>query len=302
MNKRIVFSFLFCILFVFCLSGCSDKYVYYHDIEIESSKLSKETIDWIEKYNAESKEVQNDIKYIPPELSTVLTEMGVEVENFIESSENVNFEKPITIISKILLIEKWTDTIVNENGEEETKELGKFLISTDDLYWCEYEDIDKLKEGYNVEIVYSEGVKEDDILTIYPDSVTIISGSYNYFSLYLEVIDALWNDKTELNEGISTVLIDFADFTYFSDKDKTALFYLLNERYGVEFKEGSEENQEDSDLVIRLYLAPSESEDFLYSLSAIKKKNESDFVKYSNTIVKSSENLLIWEKNKCSIY
>lgn len=295
MKSKLIIVFSLCTFLVLCLSACTPKYVYYKGVEIESSKLSKDTINWLEKYNAETEEVQNTISYLPPELITVLTEMGYDVVD--KKSEEVVFEKPTNVITKILVVEKVKEPVTNEDGSKEVKEIGRFLIYTDDLYWCEYENIDKLKAGYSVEILYSEGIKtEGDILTIVPDSVTIISGTYNYFGLYLDVIESLWNEKPELNENVSNVLIDFANFKFFSDNHKTALFYLLNSKYNVEFKEGSEETQGENDLVIRLYLGDSNSEDYLYNLSAVKKKNETDFVKFTNCIVKNIENQLIWEK------
>ena len=296
MKNKYIIVFSLCTLFVLCLAGCTPKYVYYKGIEIESSKLSAETLSWLEKYNAESEEAQDYIVYLPPELRTVLTEMGVNVEEITYDPEEVIFEKPVTVITKILTVEKWEEKVTSQDGKEKMVKKGRFLISTDDLYWCEYDNIDKLKAGYNIELLYSSGLKEGEILTIIPDSVTIISATYNYFDFYLNVIDALWNEKESMNNGVSAVVGDFAEFKYFNDNHKKALFYVLTEKYGVEFKEGSSEVQNDDELLIKLHFGNTTVEGDVYSLSAIKQTKDKEEVRFSNCSVKSNENQLIWSK------
>ena len=296
-KSKLILVFSLCTFIVLTLSACTPKYVYYRGIELESSKLSEDTLTWLEKLNELPKEEQGNTNYIPTDLETILIEKGLEEYIPGKKTEEVVFEKPAKIITKVLTVEKWTEKVTNKDGKEVEKEFGKFLIYTDDLYWCEYENVDKLKPGYHVEILYSEGVKtEGEIITIKPKSVTIISATYNYFGLYLDVIDSLWNENKALNENVSAVLVDFADFKFFTDNHKTALFYLLSDKYGVEFKEGSEETQGENELVIRLHLGEPENEEYIYSLAAVKKKNDTELVKFSNCIVKNIENQLIWEK------
>lgn len=70
--KKII-AIVLCLMFVFALAGCGtskneNETISFQDKTFNKSDLSKETIEWLEQYNALSTEDQLAINYIPADL------------------------------------------------------------------------------------------------------------------------------------------------------------------------------------------------------------------------------------------
>lgn len=57
-----------------CAVGCKGdtEYIYFHDMALERAALSRETIEWLERYNELTEEEQLSISYIPGEIHSIL--------------------------------------------------------------------------------------------------------------------------------------------------------------------------------------------------------------------------------------
>ncbi len=277
-NKNIIFI-LFALLGILTLSACQSEYVYYNDIELERSKLSRDTIKWLEEYNNLSEEYKANMTYLPPDLEGLLIEMGVL------GGEEIIYEKPKTMITKVLDIQKTDDGYL-------------FLISADKLYWCSVKDASKLKEGYMVEVIYSNVKNEKGRYIISPISVTLISGTYNYVGFIMDVVDTLWKDTSEVDNKVSKVILDLVTVPSISDTDKVGLLYLLNEKYDVEFKIGSRADKTDKDMIISFYIWDnSQTDDVLFFFDVKKEKTETQFMKYVKCAAIAEGNQLVFVKD-----
>lgn len=197
----LVFICAFCILV-----ACSPTYMTFNGHTIEVSSLSSETVAWLEYYNSLTEDEQEAISYCPPELQGYLE----------DNSDIVAFEKPTSIMAKVI------------NVDVENKKV--LLSSNGMLYLADYDNIDKLKSGYIVETIYSKQIEEDkssQIIEIVPDSMTIISATYDLVGMYSDAIKVIWKDKITLNEGSDVIILNLDKLTNLSDADKVALVYCV---------------------------------------------------------------------------
>lgn len=217
------------IISIIVLSGCQPQTIIFKGVELKTSDLSSSTVEWINYYNSLTEEEQNSISYLP-----------IELRNFIQeedSSNRVELNKRVSFIGKVIRI------------EEENK---KVLVSADKLYWCNYDNVSKLKDGYIVEVVYNSYVEEEDYLSISPESVTIVSATYDLVGVYLDAILTIWEDSTEVEKGYYNLVLDFSNLSNLSDGDKNALVYEVKSMLGVVVNQGSETDLKDDDICIKV--------------------------------------------------
>ena len=214
---------------VLVLTACSQKSIVFKGVEIPTSSLSAYTIEWINYYNSLTEQEQNSVSYLPAELRNFVNETDSDV--------SVNLNKKASFIGKVIRID----------SEEK-----KVLVSGKELFWCNYENVGKLKPGYIVEVVYYSYVQEEDYKEISPESVTIVSAIYDLVGVYLDAILTIWEDDTNSDGGFHNLILDFSELSNLSDGDKNALAYEVESQLGVLVKQGLESEVQDDDICIKI--------------------------------------------------
>ena len=214
---------------VLVLTACSQKSIVFKGVEIPTSSLSASTIEWINYYNSLTEQEQNSVSYLPAELRNFVNETDSDV--------SVNLNKKASFIGKVIRID----------SEEK-----KVLVSGKELFWCNYENVGKLKPGYIVEVVYYSYVQEEDYKEISPESVTIVSAIYDLVGVYLDAILTIWEDDTNSDGGFHNLILDFSELSNLSDGDKNALAYEVESQLGVLVKQGLESEVQDDDICIKI--------------------------------------------------
>lgn len=214
---------------VLVLTACSQKSIVFKGVEIPTSSLSASTIEWINYYNSLTEQEQNSVSYLPAELRNFVNETDSDV--------SVNLNKKASFIGKVIRID----------SEEK-----KVLVSGKELFWCNYDNVGKLKPGYIVEVVYYSYVQEEDYKEISPESVTIVSATYDLVGVYLDAILTIWEDDTNSEGGFHNLILDFSELSNLSDGDKNALAYEVESQLGVLVKQGFESEVQDDDICIKI--------------------------------------------------
>ena len=230
---KLKFSIVFVTLIfisILLLTGCQPQTIMFKGIELKTSDLSPSTVEWINYYNSLTEDEQNSISYLPSEL------LGIVIEDS-ESENKVELNKRVSFIGKIIRIDEEND---------------KVLVSADNLYWCHYDNISKLKAGYIVEIVYNSYVEEEDYIEISPESITIVSATYDLVGVYLDAILTIWEDSKEAEKGYYNLVLDFSNLLNLSDADKNALIYEIKSVLGVVVNQGIESDLKDDDICIKI--------------------------------------------------
>lgn len=221
------------------LVACSPRYMTFNGHTIEVSSMSSETVAWLEYYNSLTDEEKMYISYCPPELVPYL-------DNY---EDVIEFEKPNSIMAKVI------------NVDVENKQV---LISSNGVvYLANYDDVEKLKSGYIVETIYSQQVENEDsaIVEIIPESMTIISATYDLVGLYLDAVKGIWEDNAELNKNSGGIVLNLEKVVNLSNSDKTALIYCIGSELDKIVVNGTIDNVKKDDMYIELeYLAIEKEE------------------------------------------
>lgn len=223
------------------LVACSPTYMTFNGHTIEVSSLSSETVAWLEYYNSLTEEQRETISYFPGELIPYLPEEDV-----------VTIEKPTTLMAKVIKVDlEHKQALISSNGV---------------LYLANFENVDKLKSGYIVETVYSKQVEQEDssaIIEIVPDSMTIISATYDLVGMYSDAVKVIWKDNIKLNEGSDAVVLNLDKLTNLSDADKVALVYCVGLDLEKIVRQGTVADAERNAMYIELEYLSAEPMDSL---------------------------------------
>lgn len=276
---KIYYKILFLFVALVCLSSCANQskdYVYYEDLKINKDILSEDTIKWLEFYNDLSENEKLTVSYIPPEIINILNQ-SKDIEDIIPDNSSEVIDK---IIGKVLRV----DTIEN-----------KVLICSniDKLFWCSYDNIEKLKDGYYIEVVNNKVLNtEENVISVSSESITIIYSNYSdKITNYLDGIKEIWEENKEYNTDEIILKID--DISNITNIEKVGLKYLLSLDLDINILEDNSEISDKMIINVENFMLNEEVEDnYLYSFKVSKILNENKIEFYYNVFNVMGESVI----------
>lgn len=136
-------------------------------------------------------------------------------------------------IGKVIKI--YDKTMLISNADNEINSGDLYLLSTDYDY-----DKEKIKAGAIIEIEY-----DGTILESYPSQFSNVKGikfvekKDDMVGFYEKVFDKLWETDKGLNSNIEILAFDLSKTTNLSESEKSALIYVLGNKYKLQTVSGT---------------------------------------------------------------
>ena len=162
----------------------------------------------------------------------LLLMLGACTTNQVDDNTS-NLQAKAKLIGKVIKI--YDKYFLVSSSEDETKFSDLYIVSTDFDY-----DKEKIKPGAIIEIGYDGTIMES-----YPAKfgdikyIKFIEQKDDLVGLYEKVFDKLWETDKGLNMDIDILAFDLSKTTNLSEAEKSALIYVLGNKYSLETVSGT---------------------------------------------------------------
>lgn len=135
-------------------------------------------------------------------------------------------------IGKVIKI--YDKSILVSNAGDEVKSGDLYIVSTESGY-----DKEKIQPGAIVEIGYNGNINESYPAKFSAEYIAFIDKRDDMVGFYEKVFDKLWETDKGLNSDIEILAFDLSKTTNLSDSEKSALIYVLGNKYRLETVSGT---------------------------------------------------------------
>lgn len=145
---------------------------------------------------------------------------------------SLNSQSKHKFIGKVIKI--YDKSILISNAGEEIKSGDLYIVSTEAGY-----DKEKIQPGAIIEIGYNGNINESYPARFSAEYIRFIDKRDDMVGFYEKVFDKLWETDKGLNSDIEILAFDLSKTTNLSDPEKSALIYVLGNKYSLETVSGT---------------------------------------------------------------